>query len=167
MCRKNELAIYKEVALNIGKSRLSLKRKRVEGNDDDDKSEVRAKEIWKRKRSKGSHFDGSYLKTLKKLSPTTDSCDLNPTIDLTSMETDEQCCYCGYGGLPNNLTDWVQCDVCHQWIHKKCLPAGINTKHDLKCKICEIVETHHLQSQNVVHLDIAPSHILLPKWISR
>lgn len=50
-------------------------------------------------------------------------------------DCDLKCAYC-FGRDFNVTTDWVQCDICKQWIHQKCDSSERTYSGSFSCKYC-------------------------------
>lgn len=165
--REHVLAIFKELSLNISKSRLTKVRKHK--ND-----ERVSQESWnKRSKTVSNHFNGSYLKMgLHKInkSLSTDLSLLNKNNKLADEDDVfdlEYCTYC-YQGRLNVTATWVQCDSCDGWVHESCL----NPDHNLTfsgifiCKLCEgdsnnqIFESDSLPGELVVFLNSIEMNVI-------
>lgn len=132
-CRRNILAVHKEVTLGISKT-VQARRKRKRSNDDSE-SEVLSQEIWKRTPKKiKTHFSGNFLKNLK---ATNVDIPESYSIPFSNVDNKETCLYCGLCSLDVTVIDWVQCDACDRWVHQLCQkPSPRSLDGSFTCNFC-------------------------------
>lgn len=62
-----------------------------------------------------------------------------------SSNVKEFCPLCGKFEEPDNIMNWIECDLCHRWIHIQCDKRNLNLKESLEspnviyyCPICSL-----------------------------
>lgn len=135
--RKNVLAIYTALCLEIPKTALTRQKRHVDAAD-----ENTAEESWNKKKKKtNTYFSGNYQKITATL-------EKNSTAVLVELDSSDKCNYCGSGRLDNTAW-WVQCDICNGWVHQDCEDPTRDYEKSFICKCC--------QSESQVEINVSTS----------